>query len=138
MNRLYRSIIDRLNEKVKIDLQSHFEITGEMSEKIYIIPPARTRYLSEISETVRKYAQWTIDQGSVAQKLFGIRKSIDALKESKFEDKDRMIKQLEEFYLQVALDLDGKTERSLKTGREKYRNTEMNFTFTRFVKKTLK
>ncbi|MBK9413411.1 MAG: methylmalonyl-CoA mutase family protein [Bacteroidetes bacterium] len=114
MNRLYRSIIDRLNEKVKIDLQSHFEITGEMSEKIYIIPPARTRYLSEISETVRKYAQWTIDQGSVAQKLFGIRKSIDALKESKFEDKDRMIKQLEEFYLQVALDLDGKNRKIIE------------------------
>ena len=41
MNRLYRSIIDRLNEKVKIDLQSHFEITGEMSEKIYIIQIGR-------------------------------------------------------------------------------------------------
>ena len=41
MNRLYRGIIDKLNDKLKCNLNSSFKITEEMSEKIYIIPPAR-------------------------------------------------------------------------------------------------
>jgi methylmalonyl-CoA mutase len=114
MNRLYRSIIDKLNEKVGTTLKSHFEITGEMSEKIYIIPPARTRYLSEISETVRKYGKWTIDQGTVAQKLYSLRNSIETIKSSKLEDKDRLVKQLEELYLQVELELDGKNRKIIE------------------------
>jgi hypothetical protein len=43
--------------------KSHFELTAEMSEKVYIIPPNRTRYLSEISETCRNYdSGWTNKQ----------------------------------------------------------------------------
>lgn len=49
MNRLYKAVMDKVVEKTKADLKSTYEITDEMSEKIYIIPPSRTRYLSEIS-----------------------------------------------------------------------------------------
>jgi methylmalonyl-CoA mutase len=40
--------------KTNSDLKSTFEITREMSEKIYVIPH-RTRYLSEIAESNRHY-----------------------------------------------------------------------------------
>ena len=33
-----------------------------MSEKIFVIPPNRVRYLSEISENNRAYDNWAIDQ----------------------------------------------------------------------------
>ena len=55
MNKLYAAIMVELKEKTKTDLTSSFQITAEMSEKIYVIPPARTRYLSEISESNRAY-----------------------------------------------------------------------------------
>jgi hypothetical protein len=41
--------------KTNSDLKSTFQITREMSEKIFVIPPHRTRYLSEIAESNRKY-----------------------------------------------------------------------------------
>jgi methylmalonyl-CoA mutase len=47
MNTLYKAIMDKVVEKTNSDLKSTFEITREMSEKIYVIPH-RTRYLSEL------------------------------------------------------------------------------------------
>jgi methylmalonyl-CoA mutase len=54
-NQLYKVVMDTLVEKANSTLQSSFTITDEMSEKIFIIPPARTRYLSEIAENNRAY-----------------------------------------------------------------------------------
>ncbi|MDP5044747.1 MAG: methylmalonyl-CoA mutase family protein, partial [Leeuwenhoekiella sp.] len=51
----------------------------EMSEKIFVIPPARTRYLSEIAESNRAYDKTAIDQAEVAQKLYGIFKTLDTV-----------------------------------------------------------
>jgi len=107
MNHLYRAVIDKLDEKLGCNFKSSFHITGEMSEKIYIIPPARTRYLSEITETIRNYNQWSKKQSEVAQKLFGIRKTIGALKDSKEEYRDSLIKQLEDLYKKTEVNLDG-------------------------------
>ncbi|NRB58484.1 MAG: methylmalonyl-CoA mutase family protein [Winogradskyella sp.] len=76
MNTLYKAIMDKLVEKTDSDLQSTFEISKEMSEKIFVIPPARTRYLSEISENNRAYDVKANNQVEVAQKLYGIFKTI--------------------------------------------------------------
>ncbi len=76
MNSLYKAIMDKLVEKTGADLQSSFEITKEMSEKIFVIPPARTRYLSEIAENNRAYDKKVDDQVAIAQKLYGIFKTI--------------------------------------------------------------
>jgi len=55
MNSLYKVIMDKVVERTGAELKSTFEITNEMSEKIFVIPPKRTRYLSEISESNRSY-----------------------------------------------------------------------------------
>lgn len=104
MNRLYRTIIETVAKKTESDLKTDFQITGEVSEKIYIIPPARTRYLSEISENNRGYDKRVKDQSAAAQKLYAMRKSIDTLRESKADAK--LIELLEEQYKKTALDLD--------------------------------
>ncbi len=83
-NQLYKHLIDTLNAKTNADLTSSFEITREMSEKIFVIPPHRTRYLSEISETNRKYDQWVNEQAEVAQNLYAIEK-VKSLLKSKAE-----------------------------------------------------
>ena len=83
MNTLYKAIMDKLVEKTGADLKSNFEITKEMSEKIFVIPPARTRYLSEIAENNRAYDAKGHDQVQVAQKLYGIYKTIESVTETK-------------------------------------------------------
>nr|WP_315256980.1 methylmalonyl-CoA mutase family protein [uncultured Flavobacterium sp.] len=79
MNTLYKSIMDKIVEKTESDLKSTFEITREMSEKIYVIPPHRTRYLSEIAENNRKYDTTALSQEQVAQKLYGIFKTLESV-----------------------------------------------------------
>ena len=82
MNTLYKSIMDKLVEQSGADLKSKMEITKEMSEKIFVIPPARVRYLSEISESNRAYDKKADDQVLVAQKLYGIYQTILSLTET--------------------------------------------------------
>ncbi|QXP71103.1 methylmalonyl-CoA mutase family protein [Polaribacter sp. R2A056_3_33] len=82
MNTLYKSIMDKLVEKTGSDLKSNMEITTEMSEKIFVIPPARVRYLSEIAESNRTYDQNVDDQVVVAQKLYGIYQTILSITEN--------------------------------------------------------
>lgn len=79
MNTLYKRIMDKIVEKTGVDLKSTFEITREMSEKIFVIPPHRTRYLSEISENNRKYDETVLTQVDVAQKLYGVYKTIETV-----------------------------------------------------------
>jgi methylmalonyl-CoA mutase len=79
MNTLYKSIMDKIDEKTGSDLKSTFKITREMSEKIFVIPPHRTRYLSEIAENNRKYDVTAISQEKVAQKLYGIFKTLESV-----------------------------------------------------------
>lgn len=85
MNTLYKSIMDKLVEKTNADLKSKMEITKEMSEKIFVIPPARVRYLSEIAESNRAYDKKVDDQVAVAQKLYGIYQTITSITDSSIE-----------------------------------------------------
>lgn len=118
-NTLYKALMDKLVEKTKCNLKSGFKITDEMSEKIYIIPPSRTRYLSEISEASRNYDKWTNDQATIAIKLQSIRNTIETLKNSKIDDKDRIIKTLEEQSEHIRLDLDPRNLKTLETFDDK-------------------
>ncbi|MFN5182330.1 MAG: methylmalonyl-CoA mutase family protein [Bacteroidota bacterium] len=119
MTQLYRAIIDSMNDKLKTKFNSGFSITGEVSEKIYIIPPSRTRYLSEISENNRNYDKWVADQAEIADKLYGIQKTIETIRNSKAADKDRLIKSLQETYQQVELDLDPHNKKILENWEQK-------------------
>jgi isobutyryl-CoA mutase len=107
-NQLYKHLMDKVVEKTSAPLKSTFEITREMSEKIFVIPPNRTRYLSEISENNRTYDAWVKEQKETAQKLYAIRKSIDSLQQSSIEYKDMLVKTLQEHYEKLKLNLDPK------------------------------
>jgi len=82
MNTLYKAIMDKLVEKTDSVLQSTFHISDEMSEKIFVIPPSRTRYLSEIAESNRAYDKTANTQVEVAQKLYGIYKTLESVLEA--------------------------------------------------------
>lgn len=80
MNELYKVIMDKLVEKTDADLVSTFEITKEMSEKVFVIPPSRNRYLSEIAENNRSYDNWVDEQVAIADKLYAIHNTMAILK----------------------------------------------------------
>lgn len=130
MNQLYKQIMDLVVERTGADLQSTFEISDEMSEKIFVIPPSRVRYLSEISESNRSYDTWAEMQAEVAQKLYSIQTSIDTIKELEVEDKDRLLKDLQESYEKVKLELDPKNLKQIEdwpSKQEKYKNPIYTF-----------
>jgi methylmalonyl-CoA mutase len=83
MNQLYLAMMNMIAQKTGADLKSSFQHSEEMSEKVFIIPPKRTRYLSEITETIRGYNVKADEQKEVAQKLFGLHKSAEVLKDEK-------------------------------------------------------
>jgi methylmalonyl-CoA mutase len=118
-NRLYKAMMDRLAEKTGVSLNSTFQITDEMSEKIYIIPPNRTRYLSEISEASRNNDHWVDAQAEKAFRLQSILSAIETIKSSKADDRDRLVKTLEEQAQQVKLDIEGRNLKILETFEEK-------------------
>ena len=130
MNSLYKVIMDKVVDKTGADLVSTFEITREMSEKIFVIPPDRTRYLSEISENNRAFDKWVDEQVNVADQLYGLQKSIETLQNSTIEDKDRLIKGLQETFEKVKLNFDPKNWDILEkweTKRGLYKNHEFQF-----------
>ena len=113
MNTLYRSLIDLIEEKTKAGLKSGFEMSEGMSEKIYIIPPKRTRYLSEISENNRQYDRWAERQCDIARTLFGLKQSIAAIEQQNIDNKAQLLEGLQKAYTEAELDLDGQCKRIL-------------------------
>ena len=103
MNSLYKVIMDKLVEKAAADLPSTFEITEEMSEKIFVIPPKRNRYLSEISESNRGYDEWVDAQVAIADKLC----AIDSTMKTLAEETD-VVKILQAQFDRLILDFDPK------------------------------
>lgn len=137
-NTLYRALMDVIVEKTGADLKSDFHPSEELSEKIYIIPPARTRYLSEIAENNRGYDKRSKEQADIAQKLFGIRKTIDTIKATQIEDKDRLIKELEELYAKITLEIDPKNLLLLQNWESKKRHYQDEYYVFKVRDKELK
>ncbi|HTF19441.1 MAG TPA: methylmalonyl-CoA mutase family protein [Chryseolinea sp.] len=81
-SRLYRAVIDLLVAKTGAALQSGLSTDNEPSEKIYIIPPQRTRYLSEITESNRQHEVWITQQADVAEKLYALDKTTQMLRDA--------------------------------------------------------
>ncbi len=106
MNNLYLAVMERIVEKTQAPLKSGYRISPEMSEKIYVIPPNRTRYLSEITESNRNYEKWARDQSDIAERMYGLHLSMLAISEGKLDDKDRLLKGLQETFENSKLHLD--------------------------------
>jgi len=75
MNTLFEALMKAIKVKTGVDFIDAKHIahlhTGE-SEKIYIIPPDRNRYLAEIVESSVEYKLWVIEQCKIAQQLYAV------------------------------------------------------------------
>jgi methylmalonyl-CoA mutase len=75
-NNLYVRLMETIKKKTGVDFHSTFHAHDEMSEKVWIIPPAKSRYLSEISENNRRYDDQVRKQASIADQLYGLHSAI--------------------------------------------------------------
>jgi methylmalonyl-CoA mutase len=120
MNKLYRVLMDILAERTGAAIKSDFLATDEVSEKIFIIPPKRVRYLSEISDNNRNYDDWAERQISIARKLFGLHESIKTIEaQENVPNKEATLESLRKTYDDLTLDLDGNCKRIIDTWEEK-------------------
>jgi len=110
-NELYMALLHKIAEKTGVDFKSKMKISEEKSEKIFIIPPKRVRYLSEISDTVRNYNQWTEEQGEVAQKLFALYESIEIAGQN---GQAEVAESLKALYENMELNLDPRNKKILQ------------------------
>ena len=122
-NELYRRMMNTLSEKTGADLKSTFAADDGVSEKVFIIPPARTRYLSEIAESNRAYDRWASKQANLAGRLQAICTAQNEVDES-------ALKGLQDAEKQLELDLDPRLHDWLKAWPElqsQYAATEFVF-----------
>lgn len=69
VNALYISLLDAVNKATGANFVTFITKPETMSEKIFIIPPKRVRYLSEIADTVRDYNKKAYEQAEIAHNL---------------------------------------------------------------------
>jgi methylmalonyl-CoA mutase len=78
MNILFEALMKMIKVKTGVDfigdkgVETQYIASLGESEKIYIIPPDRVRYLAEIVESSQAYKQWVNEQCKIAQQLYAI------------------------------------------------------------------
>lgn len=93
-------------------------LEGE-SEKVYIIPPNRIRYLSEITENNKAYDRTVSDQSDAASKAYSLKSSADIITE---ESTKRYCRSA---YQKVWDDLTGENKRILENWENKKDNMQL-------------
>ncbi len=86
VNALYLALLEKIKEKTGVSFDTSMDKPFEMSEKLFIIPPKRVRYLSEIADTVRNYNEWAEKQSKLAQAYQSLRETLEMLGDKKYEN----------------------------------------------------
>jgi len=82
MNQLYNRLIDVLNSKTKSSFQKLAAEGLGLSQRRYLLPPDRVRYLAELSENHEQYKTFTQQQVAIARQLFQIQGTIESLRKA--------------------------------------------------------
>ena len=105
-NNLFNALISKFSDKKIGNLTNDFKISKEQSEKIFVIPPNRVRYLSEIVESNKEYDKWVNEQKNIAQNLYALKTTLEILEESSDETKENIKKE----YNRLLLDFNPKNK----------------------------
>jgi methylmalonyl-CoA mutase len=84
VNCLYAYLLEKINKKTEIGLESKLKIDSKAkkSSKIsQIIPPDRVRYLSEITQAVRDYKEEVQNYSSLIDKINNLTEAVEIIKE---------------------------------------------------------
>ena len=107
VNKLYVELLKIVEKKTGAEFLTQLDFSDELSEKFHIIPPNRTRYLSEISDTIRNYNTWSEEQADVADKMYNLQQSIQMIADKTTRGT------LQEQYEKAKLELSGHNQKIL-------------------------
>jgi len=93
INQLFEKLVHVIEEKKGLHFGAPLkhERPNDTTTKSQIIPPARVRYLSEITEAIHDYGRWVNEQCALATQLYQV-EGILAMKELKAADELNNIK----------------------------------------------
>jgi len=99
MNNLFEALMRTIKAKTGVDfIGKKYDVAalhwGE-SEKIFIIPPDRTRYLAEIAESSQVYDSWVNEQCKIAQQMFQVKGVMELLETQSIASLQDVYKHLE-------------------------------------------
>ncbi len=126
---LYQAILERINEKTGIRFETSLEPVNSKTStsKTIIIPPERTRYLSEIADTIRDYHKNTTAQSEVVRNLWHLRETKNLLGDADNDDARVALEQKTEA---LEKELDDESRQVLKQWqeiKEQYSGDELVF-----------
>ena len=98
--------MDLVNEFSSNDFSSSFTLENDISEKIFIIPPKRVRYLSEISENNRIFDKNLEAQIEIADRLYGLTLALKEL-----ENNSIAYKEIESKIKTISLDFNPRNQK---------------------------
>ncbi|MFH0824619.1 MAG: cobalamin-dependent protein, partial [Pseudomonadota bacterium] len=110
---LYVGIIDTINNKLGLRWTTGLKGSPDKvpSSRTIIIPPERSRYLSEIAETVRRYHAWGERQEGLVRRLWQLDETARALRETGLKEDSAALQSIRDLQEEVEHQLDPKALR---------------------------
>jgi methylmalonyl-CoA mutase len=131
MNNLFTALMAKIQERCGTAFETKMLITAEQSEKIYIIPPDRTRYLAEIAEASQTYNEWVEKQSSIARKLYQLQGVLDLAKQPDSAElmiqPENLTSNLQDIYNHLEEQLDGECKKLLRQWPETIEKYKQEF-----------
>jgi methylmalonyl-CoA mutase len=129
---LYVGIIDSINRKVGADWTTKLVARPDKkpSSMTIIIPPERTRYLSEISDAVRRYHTWGEHQEGLVRRIWQLDSAVRALRESGGREDSEAQREIKELRESIERQLDPRALRLVgewQELKEQYSGEELVF-----------
>lgn len=124
MNQLFVALMQKIREKTGADLNPISIAKNTRTEKTFIIPPDRIRYLAEIAESSQAYNEWVEKQCGIARKLYQLKGVLEMETLIKTEGWDGLKLNLEAQYKDLEEALDGDCKKLLRQWpetKEKYK-----------------
>ncbi len=115
VNELYEALKNKIGEKLNIVLH---KLELDFQVKTEIIPVSRVRYLSEITEIIRKYNLNAEKQSEIAGKLFSIENILALCNDKQVNEK------LKTLYKEIETDLHPQNKKIIKNWSNKKLNYE--------------
>ena len=128
VNQLFANLIQTINYKTGTNFPITPTIQNVLSEKIYIIPPHRVRYLAEIAEESERYNAFVQEQSKLATQAYQLYGTLQYLKNQNAEP--ALIEKIQKEYDEIYGKLSHESRKILETWEErKSRYTKPEFSY---------
>ncbi|MEJ2716989.1 MAG: methylmalonyl-CoA mutase family protein [Deltaproteobacteria bacterium] len=130
---LYVGLVQAINEKTGLQWTTRFAARPDKkpSSRTIIIPPEKSRYLSDIADTIRRYHTWGEKQEELVRRIWQLDAAYRALRENGAGEESEALRQIKEAQDSIERQLDPRALRLVGEWDElkaQYSAEELKFT----------